>query len=138
MNVCQGCDARKSGKQMEGKTYQQTFSRHQLAQLDAGASVRLALINDKSIQQSFAADSLNDGGLRLDLPESITENIAQPLRTLNQTIFLDHLKSTHGNRSTQRVTTISRTMSSRLDSKQNLVIGQNARDGIHASGHGLP
>jgi hypothetical protein len=117
--------------------YQQAFSRHQLAQLDTGASVGLALINDKRIQKPFAAHSLNNGGLRLDLPESITENIAQPLRMLNQAIFLNRLESTHGHRSTQRVAAIRRAVSSRLDSEQDLIVGQNARDGIHASRHGL-
>jgi hypothetical protein len=108
--------------------YQQAFSRHQLAQLDTGASVGLALINDKRIQKPFAAHSLNNGGLRLDLPESITENIAQPLRMLNQAIFLNRL---------ERVAAIRRAVSSRLDSEQDLIVGQNARDGIHASRHGL-
>lgn len=116
-------------------TYQQTLRFEQHTEVPCRVAVGLGLINDNSIEQALAAHGLDDGAL--DGLQTIAEDVTELLSALDHVLLLDDLQGSDSDRAGQRVTSIGRTVSARLDSKHHILAAQHAGHGVHATGDGL-
>lgn len=116
-------------------TYQQTLRFEQHTEVPGRVAVGLGLINDNSIEQTLAAHGLDDGAL--DGLQTIAEDVTELLSALDHVLLLDDFQGSDSDCAGQRVTSIGRTMSARLDSKHHIFAAQHAGHGVHATGDGL-
>ena len=120
---------------MSKVTYQQTLGLEQHAKVPRRVSVGLGLINNNGVEQTLAAHRLDDG--TLNGLQTVAENVTELFGALNHVFLLDDLQRSDSDRAGQRVTTISRTVSARLDGEHNVLPTQDGGDGVHATGDSL-
>lgn len=116
-------------------TYQQTLLLHQHTEVPCRVSIGLRLVNDNGIEQTLATDGLNHRAV--DGLQAIAEDVAELLGPFDHLLLLDNFQSPDGHRTTQGVTAISRSVSTRFDGEHNILTAQNTRDGIHSTRNGL-
>jgi len=118
-------------------SYQETLLLHQHAQIPCAMAVGLALVDDDGVEQTFAANQGNHRVLGLNVAKTLSEHLSKHLSLLNHVLLLDDLKRSDSNGRTKRVTTVSATVSARLDGEHNLLLAENSRDRVHATTDGL-
>lgn len=116
-------------------TYQQTLCLHQHAQIPSSVPVGLGLVNDNGIEQTLAADRLDQGALQV--LQALPEEVAELLSAFDHLLLLNNFQSTDRNGTAQWVTAVGRTVGAGLDREHDVLTAQHARDGVHTTGNGL-
>lgn len=116
-------------------TYQQTLGLHQHAQIPSRVSVGLGLVNDNGIEQTLAANRLDQRALQI--LQALAEDVAELLGTLNHLFLLDNLQSTDGNGTAEGVTAVGRTVGAGLNREHDVLATEHTRDRVHTTRDGL-
>lgn len=117
------------------RTYQKALALQQEAEIPRSSARSSRLVNDNSVQQTLAADRLDNG--RLEGSHAIAEDVAQTLSIGSHVLLLENLQSSNGDGTAQGVAAVGRTVSSGLNNQHNLLAAEDGTDGVHASGDGL-
>lgn len=119
----------------QDSTYQEALALQQQTEIPSSSTVGSRLVNDDGIQQALAADDLDNG--RVQSRDTVAEDVAKLLSLVSEIIFLHKLKSPNGNSATQGVTTVRRTMRTRLNDHHDILAAKHGTDGVHAARDGL-
>lgn len=97
--------------------------------------VGLGLVNDNGIEQTLAANRLNQRALQI--LQALPENVAELLSALDHLLLLHDLQSADRDGTAQWITAVGRTMGAGLDREHDVLAAEHARDGVHTTRDGL-
>jgi hypothetical protein len=93
--------------------------------------IRLGLVNDNSIQQTFATNGRDER--RIQIPQSVAENPSELFSTLDHLFLADELERADRDSAAERVTTVSRAMRAGFNGEHDVLATEHTRDRIHTS-----
>jgi hypothetical protein len=98
-------------------------------------SIRLGLVDDDGIEQTFSTHRLDQRTLNSQQP--IPEQVTELLRAFDHLLLLHDFERANGNGAAKWVSTVRRTVGTRLDREHDVLASQHTGDRVHTAGNGL-
>jgi hypothetical protein len=115
--------------------YEQTLALQQEAEIPSCPAVGSSLIDHDGVQQTLAADDLDDG--RVERLDTLAEGVAKLLRLGREVVLLHELQRPDGHSAAKRVAAVRRAVGAGLDDEHDLLAAKHRADGVHAARDGL-